>query len=324
MRLGRLRNEAIYKAVESCHEEYHWPIKGLLKLAGVSRTAYYKWKHRTVPETELETVELARIIMGYHVQYHAILGYRRMTGWINKLNSKHYSYNRVRRIMKALDIHSVIRRKARKYRKSTADEMAQNLLKRNFNATRPNEKWVTDVTEFQWYDGPKKHKLYLSVILDLYDRSVVSYVMTRRNNNNLVFKTFDQAMEANPGARPMLHSDRGFQYTGRLFRKKLDNAGITQSMSRVGHCIDNGPMEGFWGIIKCEMYYLQALNSEEALKAAVDEYVHFYNYDRLQERFDTRPPMEIRLEGLASETPVQYPIAENKRIAKYKREHYRA
>jgi transposase InsO family protein len=127
--------------------------------------------------------------------------------------------------------------------------LAENLLNRQFCAERPNEKWLTDVTEFKWYEGIETHKVYLSAILDLCDRRIVAYVIGERNDNPLVFKTFDKALKANPGAHPLFHSDRGFQYTNRTFHHKLTEAGMTQSMSRVAHCIDNGPMEGFWGIL---------------------------------------------------------------------------
>ena len=124
-----------------------------------------------------------------------------------------------------------------KYRKSTPERTAENVLKRDFNASSPNEKWVTDVTEFKWYEGPVCHKLYLSAILDLYDRSVVSHVISRHNDNKLVFQTFDKAIANNPDARPIFHSDRGFQYTGRVFQTKLTNQEMAHSMSRVGRCI---------------------------------------------------------------------------------------
>ena len=162
------------------------------------------------------------------------------------------------------------------------------------------------------------HKIYLSAILDLYDRSVVSYVISRRNDNRLVFQTFDNAIKNNPDAKPIFHSDRGFQYTGPVFQSKLNNQGMQQSMSRVGHCIDNGPTEGFWGIIKSEMYYLQTFKNEKSLRSAIEEYVHFYNYGRFQKRFDNRTPMEVRMDALNSDKPTTYPIPENKRIQKYK------
>jgi transposase InsO family protein len=241
-----------------------------------------------------------------------------MTAWLNHFNGTNYSKNRIHRIMKAIHVHSVIRKQPKKYKKSTPERTAENVLKRDFTASKPNEKWATDVTEFKWHEGPVCHKLYLSAILDLYDRSVVAYVLSRRNDNMLVFRTFDKAIANNPDAKPIFHSDRGFQYTSPYFQSKLNRQGMVQSMSRVGHCIDNGPTEGFWGIIKAEMCYLHKFEDENALRSAIERYIHFYNYERFQERFGNRTPMEVRMEALNSDEPTQYPIPENKRIQKYK------
>ena len=142
--------------------------------------------------------------------------------------------------------------------------------------------------------------------------------MSTKNDNKLVFDTFEQAILANPDAHPLFHSDRGFQYTSKVFQFKLSQQAMEQSMSRVGHCIDNCPTEGFWGILKVEMYYLAKFSTEVELRAAIDKYIHFYNYDRFQERFNTRTPMEVRTIALASDSPEQFPIAENKRIQQYK------
>ena len=153
-----------------------------------------------------------------------------------------------------LDIHAFIRKKKKKYKTVKPEETAENKLARNFYTTAPNKKWVTDVTEFKIPNSHKK--LYLSAILDLYDRYPIAFVISGRNDNRLVFKTFDKAIEKNPAAKPIFHSDRGFQYTNKNFQKKLKDTDMIQSMSRVGHCIDNGPIEGFWGIIKSEMYQM--------------------------------------------------------------------
>jgi putative transposase len=175
---------------------------------------------------------------------------------------------------------------------------------------------VTDVTEFKVPGGGKK--LYLSAILDLYDRTPVAFVMSHCNDNRLVFKTFDQAMAANPDAKPIFHSDRGFQYTNAMFQSKLKEHGIQQSMSRVGHCIDNGPIEGFWGIIKTEMYQMYEINDGESLQFAIEDYLRFYTEDRPQGRFHCQTPLEIRTAALSTDQPVAYPIPVNKRILKYK------
>ena len=170
----------------------------------ISRAAYYKWLHREIPNDELENIKLAEIIQEYDDRFNHILGYRRMTSWINHFNHTKYSKNRVHRIMKQLGIHSVIRKKKKKYTHVKANETAENILQRDFYATAPNQKWATDVTEFK-IPGEKK-KLYLSAIIDLYDRYPVAYVVSARNDNRLVFKTFDKAVAANPSAKPIFHS----------------------------------------------------------------------------------------------------------------------
>jgi len=282
----------------------------------ISRASYYKWLHRDIPLQEMQNIELAELIKEYDERFGHILGYRRMTSWINHFNQTEYSMKRVHRIMKKLDIHAVIRKKKKKYTPTTADAIAENLLQRDFYADGPNEKWTTDVTEFKVPGGEKK--LYLSAILDLYDRFPVSYVISCRNDNLLVFKTFDKAIEENPDARPIFHSDRGFQYTSRVFHKKLLDQEMQQSMSRSGHCIDNGPTEGFWGIIKTEMYQMYEITDEASLRHAIKDYLRFYAEERPQDRFHCKTPLEVRTEALICKTPMVYPIPENKRIKKFK------
>ena len=132
----------------------------------------------------------------------------------------------------------------------------------------------------------------MSAILDLYDRRIVSYVISDSNNNALVFDTFDKAITWNPNAHPLCHSDRGYQYTSRTFHAKLETAGMTQSMSRVAKCIDNGPMEGFWGIIKRERYYGKRFTSRTALVGMIESYMEYYNNRRLQRNLGVLTPME--------------------------------
>lgn len=290
----------------------------MCKSLEVSRAGYYKWlKHETSDE-ETENETIVQLIREYDERFKHTLGYRRMTGYINRLNHKQYGEKRIHRLMKMLGIHSVIRPKKRKYQHTAPEAVSENVLKRDFNANRPNEKWATDVTEFKWYDGPTVHKLYLSAIIDLYDRSIVGYEMSCRNDNALVFSTFDQAIEANPDAKPLFHSDRGFQYTSSVFQCKLTEQGMTQSMSRVGHCIDNGPTEGFWGIVKAEMYNLQKFCSADELRKAIEDFIRYYNEGRYQARFGYQSPAEVRAAALASTDPKQYPIPDNPRIQKYK------
>ena len=207
--------------------------------------------------------------------------------------------------------------KQKKYTSSAPESIAENKLGRDFYACAPNEKWATDVTEFKVPDESKK--LYLSVILDLYDRYPVAYVISPRNENKLVFKTFDKALATNPEAKPLFHSDRGFQYTSKVFQRKLKEHEMEQSMSRVGRCIDNGHTEGFWGIIKTEMYQMYEITNEESLRFAITDYIRFYSEERPQDRYHCKTPLEVRMEALSSEHPAEYLIPRNKRIEKYKK-----
>ena len=318
MRLGRGRKLPKFKAIQFYDETESWPVEWMCKSLEVSRAGYYKWLKHETTEEETENEIIVQLIREYDDRYKHTLGYRRMTGYINRLNHEQYGEKRIHRLMKMFGIHSVIRPKKKKYQYSTPEAVSDNILKRDFNASRPNEKWATDVTEFKWYEGTVVHKLYLSAVIDLYDRSIVGYVTSSRNDNALGFSTFDKAIEENPTAKPLFHSDRGFQYTSKAFQYKLLEYGMTQSMSRIGHCIDNGPTEGFWGIVKSEMYYLRKFGSEEELRSAIEEFIRYYNEGRYQARFGFRSPAEVRAAALASTEPEQYPIPENPRIQKYK------
>jgi transposase InsO family protein len=198
------------------------------------------------------------------------------------------------RICRARDIKSTIKYSSRGCTRQAANpqHIAKNLLNRDFYADRPNEKWLTDVTEFRWYEGIAAHKLYLSAILDLYDRRIVSFAIRDSNDLPLVLDTFDAAVAANPDAHPLFHSDRGFQYTNRAFFSRLEAAGMTQSMSRVGKCIDNGPMEGLWGIIKRECYYGKRFSDRESLVKTIEDYIGYYNTRRLQRNLGVLTPIE--------------------------------
>lgn len=205
------------------------------------------------------------------------------------------SDKRILHIMRSLSIQSTVKFKNQGCTKpaSAPEYIAENILGRNFYAGLSNEKWLTDVTEFKYILSNETRKLYLSAILDLCDRRIVSFVISDHNDNKIVFDTFEAAIAANPDAHPLFHSDRGFQYTNRVFHGKLADAGMIQSMSRVGRCIDNGPMEGFWGIIKREKYYGRKFTGREELIQAITDYIDYYNNRRYQRRLFTLAPMEV-------------------------------
>lgn len=271
-------------------------VRQCCEVLGVSKSAYYKYLKRTVPEKETEDLELSQIILEYDEKFRHTLGYRRMTMFINRLNQTNYNEKRIHRLMNLLGVKAKIRRCRPGYRKTTAEITAENILNREFTAIKPNEKWLTDVTEFKY--GSKK--CYLSALLDLYDRSIVGYVIGHSNNNELVFKTFDKAIKNNPTAKPMIHSDRGFQYTSRMFNSKLLKQGCTQSMSRKGNCLDNSPMENFFGIMKNEMFYGHEYEfvSLENLQKAMEEYIEYYNNERIVTRLKGLSPIQYRQQSL--------------------------
>lgn len=229
-------------------------------------------------------------------------GYRRIRDDLERYHHTPVNDKRALRICRSLGIRSSVKRAPQSCTRSSSSPryLAENILNRDFHAGRPNEKWLTDVTEFRYYAGPIVRKLYLSAILDLCDRRIVSYAIRDTNDAALVHSTLDQALEANPGVHPLLHSDRGSAYTTRILHDKLAAAGITQSMSRVGKCIDNGPMEGFWGILKRERYYGRRFASREELVRMIQDYIAYYNFRRLQRGLGILTPMEAHDRLLAA------------------------
>jgi putative transposase len=278
-------------AIQELHSSENLSISLLCEVAGVARSAYYKWLNREPSENEQRNRSILIEMKRLDKKVEGIYGYRRMTMNMRRVFQMPLNEKRIYRLMIITGMKSVIRRKKKRYVRSTPQHVAENVLNREFNADHPNEKWVTDVTEFKYGSS---HKAYLSAIFDLHDGSIVSHVLSKSNNNPLVFKTFNQAIQAFPGAKPLLHSDRGFQYTSSGFKRLLQEAEIEPSMSRVGRCIDNGPMESFWGTLKCEKYYLHTYQTFDELEKAIDDYIYFYNYERLQKRLNGLTPMEYR------------------------------
>ena len=289
-----MRQSHLYSSIKYCKETKNYPVELCCSILHVARSAYYKWLNGDIGKRICENEQIAEKIEEIHMKDPS-KGYRRINDDLYRKYDIKINDKRALRICRSKDIKSTIKY-ANQGCTRQADNpqfIAENVLNREFTADKPNEKWLTDVTEFKWYDENKdKHKVYLSAILDLYDRRIVSYVIRNSNDNPLVFDTFDQAIAANPGAAPLCHSDRGFQYTNRVFHNKLEAAGMTQSMSRVAKCIDNGPMEGFWGIMKRERYYGKQFNSQEELVAMIENYIYYYNNERYQRRFGVLTPIE--------------------------------
>ena len=223
-------------------------------------------------------------------------GYRRITIELCKHNIP-LNHKTVQRLMKELGL--VCRVRMKKYRSYTGEvgKIAPNLLNRDFKAKKPNEKWVTDVTEFSLFG----EKLYLSPILDLYSRDVVSYTISERPVLSMVTSMLDKAFNTLPeGTELILHSDQGWQYQHKQYQRMLAKKGIQQSMSRKGNCLDNAVMENFFGLLKSELLYLMEFKSMDHFKRELIEYLDYYNNHRIKAKLKGLPPAIHRQQALSA------------------------
>ncbi len=281
--------------VRTLSEKY--PVQTLCEIGHINRSSYYKWVHRKETELEKENRKLIKEIKVIYEEHEGIFGYRQMTLHLNRKLKKHYNKKRIYRLMKLVGLHSVVRRKKKWVHRPSDDNVADNILNRDFTAENPNEKWVTDITELKYGNG---QKAYLSAVKDLYDHSIVGFKFSRHNNNPLVMNTMKAALEPLKNTEGLLiHSDRGFQYTSNDFKKIIDQNHLVHSMSRVGRCIDNAPMESFWSTLKVERYYLNHYSTFEELIEDLTAYIHFYNEERLQAKFNGLSPIEYRTKAIA-------------------------
>lgn len=278
------------------HQENRYPIHLLCTILGVSRSGYYKWGHHVPSTREIDHQRLMERIKKMFYKYKGIFGYRRITHYLNKENEQkgieaRYERKQIRRLMLKMGLKSHIRRSKGYCTKTSYVNIEENILNRQFKADKPNQKWVTDITYLQYGKG---QKVYLSALKDLYDGTVIAYKISKNNDYALVMETLKEALKQNPKATPILHSDRGSQYTSKQYRQITTEAGITRSMSRVGKCIDNAPMKSFFGHYKCESYHLKEYTLYQELIKDIDEYMEFYNFERLQETKNNLTPMEFR------------------------------
>lgn len=274
-----------------------WSIVILCEILKLSRSGYYKWLKRDISSSEAENKIISEEISKIYQQVNYIYGYRRMTLQVNKNLKSNYNKKRIRRIMLKLGIQSIIRRKRAAWKISTPIHVAENVLNRQFDSvTKPNQVWCTDVTEFKCSDGSK---IYLSALIDLFDKSIISFVTSARNDNALVMDTLKKAFDKYPDSQPLIHSDRGFQYTSNQYKILQEKYGFKISMSRVSKCLDNQPIENFWGTLKSESYYLNKNLSKEKLLNDIKEYIYFYNHHRIMTKYDGLSPIEYRTKFVA-------------------------
>ncbi len=295
-----------------------YSVKWMCEELGISRQAYYKWLKREETALEKENNEILGEIRQIVTETNGLYGYRKMTYMVNSRMGKNYNFKRIYRLMCTNGIQSSFRKKRRKstYKKCKPEEVSENILNRKFEVAAPNKVYCTDITEMKY--GHNGEKLYISTILDLYDRRLLALSISRSNDTGLVKASIDNLFENNDVTGAIFHSDRGSQYTRSAFKQQLKEHGMIQSMSRVGRCIDNGPMEGIQGILKeiIKVLYPNLETYEQAVEA-ITKAMEFYNTCYPQERFKGKTANQVREEALVAETPVVYPIPENKKIAAY-------
>ena len=269
-----------------------YKLTSLLKLANMPRSTYYYWLKALKKEDKYKDIK--EEINNIFVENKGRYGYRRIT---LELKNRGYKINHktVQRLMKQLGLISIVRPK-RRYNsyKGTIGKVAKNILKRDFKATKPNEKWATDITEFKVHN----EKLYLSPIVDLFNGEIVSYNISRRPIFNQVVDMIEKAFSKIPNDTYLvLHSDQGWQYQMNQYQKLLRDKGVIQSMSRKGNCLDNACAENFFGILKSELFYVKEkeYNNVDELEKDIIEYIEYYNNKRIKGKLKGMSPVQYRI-----------------------------
>ena len=275
----------------------------MCRLLGVSSSGYYKSLKATPSRRTRRREELTTLIKEIHETEFCVPGQRKIHKALSRSGEK-CSLGLVRRICRTHNIYSCVR-KRRRFKPQTTDSrhlnrVDKNILNRNFTATKPNEKWLADIT----YIRVKNGFVYLSAILDLHSRRVAAWIVEPQMKAQLVTDTLKRALKNCRGSVPkeiILHSDRGIQYTSEEFRSELKKFGITQSMSGKGECWDNAPCESFWGKLKREWLNRYGIfENIEQVRLALFEYIEGYYYNkRLHEGLGYRSPREVEEEYYA-------------------------
>lgn len=271
-----------YTAIFQHREKYRVTV--MCRFFEVSRSGYYGYVKRIGKPQKDEP--LAGMVRECQDRCGKTYGYRRIHVWLIREKSLYLNPKTVLRVMNKYGLLSEIRRR-RKY-KVMGEQVHKyaNLLNRNFKADRPNAKWVTDISYIHTTEGI----LYLSVIRDLYDSSIVAYRTGTEQTVNLVLQTIKDAMQKERVAAELqLHSDQGFQYTSQAYSSLTQQYGITPSMSRRGNCYDNAMAENFFSILKTECIYRHKLKTFEDARQLIDEYINFYNNERIQAKTSLTP-----------------------------------
>ena len=262
----------------------------MCRFFSVSRSGYYGFVKRM--DKPAKDLELAELIKECQVQTKKTYGYRRVTIWLER-NGIHHNPKTVLRVMRKYSLLSVVRRK-RYHNYNQAIHRYDNLLNRDFHAERPNQKWVTDISYIPTAQG----FLYLSVIRDIFDCSIVSYKTSTTQNINLVLNTIRAAKAKEKVTGELqLHSDQGFQYTSLAYFNLTKEYHITPSMSSRGNPYDNAMAENFFSILKTECIHRVKLKSFEEARLLIDDYIYFYNHQRIQLKTKLTP-LEVKVNSI--------------------------
>ena len=278
-----MRPRAKYAVIYRHREEY--PVSVMCRFFGVSRSGYYDFVHRLGrPEKD---AGLAEEIRNQQEKCFKTYGYRRMWMVLEK-KGIHHNPKTILRVMKKYGLLAEIRRRRKWVNMGQQVHKYENLLNRQFSADKPDRKWVTDIS----YIHTKQGVLYLSMIRDLYDNSIIAYKTGTEQTVNLVLDTIRLAMKKEKkrvAAELQLHSDQGFQYTSHGYFKLTQSYGITPSMSRRGNCYDNAMAENFFSILKTECIYRHKPETFKEANEMIDRYIHFYNHERIQLKTGVAP-----------------------------------
>ena len=276
--------------IQELRQEYKLDM--LLEIAQLPRSTFYYQRKRQNAEDKYAQAK-GEIQVIFH-ENKGRYGYRRV--WIELRNRGiRLNHKTVQRLMKEMNLICRVRMKKYRSYKGETGKIANNKLNREFCVERPNQKWVTDITQFRLFG----QKLYLSPILDLYSGDIVTYTISDSPNLSMVTTMLEQAFRKIPdGAGLMLHSDQGWHYQHKQYRQMLAEKGITQSMSRKGNCYDNSVMENFFGHLKSELLYLQEFESIDHFKEELITYIDYYNNRRIKARLKGLPPALHRQQAL--------------------------
>lgn len=270
----------------------HHSLAILLDVAGLARSTFYY--QQKVLQAQDRYAALKQRIQAIYEAHRGRYGYRRITAVIRQAGDQ-INHKLVRRLMLQLGLKSLVRPKKYRSWRGTIGRIAPNLLNRQFEALRPNEKWVTDVTEF----NVNGRKLYLSPVMDLYNGEIIAWKSSTRPTFDLVGGMLRKAFSClKRGDQPMLHSDQGWQYQMPAWRRLLNQQAIRQSMSRKGNCLDNAAMESFFGTLKAEFFHLNKFDSVEQLQAGIRQYIHYYNHERIRLKLKGLSPVQYRTQPL--------------------------